>query len=149
MKIIDLGTPQKVGYYQIKLFQNCQFSIFANSLIATSKLQNPGPTIHSTLGILFHELIEGLNEIDDEAQKLEAATKMISEKSDVLRTKPEYWWLEPLFSYSKTSVLLNKVVNLRKHKENNSESRTIETHFEYEVLSPDKIFGGRIDKISV
>lgn len=145
MKILKVGAPKKLGYYQIKSFQTCQFTLFSNSVISTNSLKNPGQNIYTVLGNLFHLIIEKLSKVTDEKERLELGTKLINEQSEILRKNPEFWWLEPLFTYSKTSLLLNMIVRFNPQVDTND--LEVKSNFEFDICSNDGLFYGRVDKI--
>lgn len=145
MKIIELGTPLRIGFYQAKAIENCNFQLFSNSIRTEKALKSASGSYRAVLGILFHELIGILSKVSDPIERLKVAKKFIEDEYKKLSEMEEYWWLEPLFSYSETSKLLSTVVAFRPSQNSHAGSNSA---FEVEIQSTDFLFVGRVDKLT-
>lgn len=144
MKIVDLGRPLRIGYYQAKSIEKCNFQFFTNSIVTEQKLKSTSGSYKAVLGIIFHDLIAELSKIIDPIERLKVGKVFIENEYNKLANKDEYWWLEPLFSYGETSKLLTSVANFRT---TGSDDSIRNSNFEVEIQSEDSLFIGRVDKI--
>lgn len=144
MKIIELGQPTKIGYYQAKAAASCKFQIFSNSIKTERRLISVSGSYKAALGIVFHDLIAELSSISEPIDRLKIGKQYIENEYKKLSQMDEFWWLEPLFSYGETSRILATVANLSFSR---SEKVDRNGEFEVEILSNDALFVGRVDRI--
>ncbi len=146
IRTISLGQPSEIGFYQYKSAELCGYSLYGNSIETDPQLKSQASNVDSLLGLIFHDLIEKLYQIDDTDKRFQVGNEYIAQKSQQFLDDPNYWFLGDLKSYRKTGQLLSRIVFAPPPK-GFSQSEGIKVEFERKIKSSDNLLGGRVDKI--